>query len=568
MEPETPTAPIQSASFSTVKDFEACPYRVYLAKVEQVPPPEIGDDPKHPLVRGDRVHKEAEAYIRGEGSLTKDLRKFSGRLEHLAERYAEGFVEVEEKWGFTTDWQPCDWKSAAIRMIADAVEHYDPETKALHVIDWKGLALDTPVPTPTGWTTMGELAVGDTLFDDQGAPCTVTAKSDVHHRRCFRVTFDDTSSVICDDVHKWVTNQGVIETADIYDRLSESRTPGFYVPLTAPLQTEASELPIEPYLLGVWLGDGKHTSGEICKPDPELWDELERLGHVFGEDYSRDAVGASTRARSSTIYGLRTQLRQNELLGNKRIPECYLRASYEQRLALVQGLMDTDGNVNTVRKQAVFTTTDKGLSDQMFELLVSLGQRPLQSATKQRGFGKTVTAYPISFRPVGGFQPFRLPRKRDRIDPNRSVHWRWTARRIQNVEEIDTVPTQCIQVDSPNHTFLCTQWMIPTHNTGKSFNKEVEHTQQRQLYAIGAFMRYPEIQFIESVHAYLDEGKEKTSQYTRANLPHLLPNWDRRLRNLLGAMTFPPKANRGNCRFCDFGLNVGTGACPYAVPYE
>jgi RecB family exonuclease len=128
--------PVQKWSFSVLKDFEACPYRVYLSKVEQEPEPDI-EDPDHPLIRGDRVHKEAEAFIRGEGPRTRDLRKFDEELHRLRDRYAEGAVEIEQKWGFTRNWEPTDFFGSDVwgRVICDVVEHLDNNT--LNIDDWK-----------------------------------------------------------------------------------------------------------------------------------------------------------------------------------------------------------------------------------------------------------------------------------------------------------------------------------------------------------------------------------------------------------------------------------------------
>ena len=81
----------------------------------------------------------------------------------------------------------------------------------LRVIDYKGLALDTPIPTPAGWTTMGALNVGEKVFGAAGAPVTVTGKSQVHHRPCYRIMFSDGSSVICDNVHLWQVDDGTLE---------------------------------------------------------------------------------------------------------------------------------------------------------------------------------------------------------------------------------------------------------------------------------------------------------------------------------------------------------------------
>lgn len=130
-------APIKAGSFSIIKDFETCPFRVFLAKVEKEPEPEIDDDPNHPLIRGDRIHKEAEAFIRGEGPLTRDLRRVEGRLNELKEKYQDGVIEVEQKWGFNRDWEPVDFfaDDVWLRVICDVVEHLD--TNQIWVEDWK-----------------------------------------------------------------------------------------------------------------------------------------------------------------------------------------------------------------------------------------------------------------------------------------------------------------------------------------------------------------------------------------------------------------------------------------------
>lgn len=130
--------PIKKWSFSALKDYEECPYRVYLKRVERAPTPDISGQESHPLVRGDRIHKEAEAFVRGEGPLTKDLRKFSTELEGLQQRFTDGTVQVEQEWGFTKEWAVTDWRDPACwAMIkADVVDELDGGL-TLHVIDYK-----------------------------------------------------------------------------------------------------------------------------------------------------------------------------------------------------------------------------------------------------------------------------------------------------------------------------------------------------------------------------------------------------------------------------------------------
>lgn len=137
--------PVESWSFSALTADEKCPYFTYLAKVEKVPQPEP-DDPDHPLIRGDRIHKEAENFIKGKGPFTRNLRKFEETLQYYADQFQQGRVEVEEKWGFDKEWSPTDWKSAWLRVVCDVVLHRTDENW-LTVDDWKtGKSFNKQVP--------------------------------------------------------------------------------------------------------------------------------------------------------------------------------------------------------------------------------------------------------------------------------------------------------------------------------------------------------------------------------------------------------------------------------------
>jgi hypothetical protein len=534
-----PLGPVRAWSMSRLFDFENCPHAVYLSKVENMP------SPSGPAAeRGTAVHDHIEKYIQGEhADVIKEMSGFRPLIDLLRDEFAAARVEVEGDWAFDRTWNTTGWsaKDAWARFKLDAI-HFQSDTSA-KVIDWKGLALDTRLPTPTGWTTMADVQVGDQLFGSDGKPCAVVGKSEVHHRACYRITFDDTSTVECDDEHLWETvTRGVISTAEI----AELRAKGEHVYMSVATASDlpVTELPIDPYILGLWLGDGKHTSGEICKPDAAIWDYVAERGFETGGDYNQDNDKSTVR----TVYGLRKALRKAGILGNKHIPAIYLRASYQQRLDLLRGLMDSDGNANPHRKQCVFTTCDRAMSDAVMELLFSLGQRPNQAITTQRGFGKTVTAYPVHFRPLNGLQPFALPRKADRVGD-----WgngRSDTRRVTTVEPIATVPTQCIAVNSPDNTYLCTDRWLVTHNTGRKFGNELKHNQQGMGYAIAAFARYPELEFVEVQFAYLDKFDELRGSYTRQQAELLRPMLEERADKMTTCTDFEPKPSFHACRWC------------------
>jgi CRISPR/Cas system-associated exonuclease Cas4 (RecB family) len=119
------TGPIPFWSFSALKDFETCPYKIYLQRVERHPRPKYDDDPNHPLTRGSRIHREAELFVKGEGPLTKDLVKQKDRLIELAEVYQEGRLEVEQSWWADRNWTPVNYEDPSkwVVVICDAFEH-------------------------------------------------------------------------------------------------------------------------------------------------------------------------------------------------------------------------------------------------------------------------------------------------------------------------------------------------------------------------------------------------------------------------------------------------------------
>jgi len=389
------------------------------------------------------------------------------------------------------------------------------------ICDWKGLPLDTPLPTAKGWSTMEDISVGDLVFDKDGQLTKVLAKSQPSMKPCYKIKFDDTSTVICDKDHLWtLEDNSVVNVLDlkVKDNISTAK----------PLDLNEVDLPIDPYVFGLWLGDGRNRGGEITSSDEFVFEEIMRRGYNVG-----DNIGGKDRCVSKTVHKITPLLRQLNVINNKHIPLMYLRSSHSQRLDLLRGLMDSDGGANPYRHQAVFTNCNRILSDNVKELLLSLGQRPNQCKTTQKGFGLAVNAYPLHFRPIN-INPFLLPRKADRIDPS----WgpgKSNKRQIRSITKIKNMITQCILVDSPTNTYLCTKDMIPTHNTGKRLDWATGATKdqhslfsdaQLRIYHYAAHHLYPEaktfivtIYFINyggafTVH-FQDSDLEKTEEMLR-----------------------------------------------------
>lgn len=357
-------------------------------------------------------------------------------------------VEAEPHFNLTLE---RDWGSVGLKGTIDLVT--SPSEDSIEIVDWKGLPLDTPIITINGWSTMGELKVGDIIFDKDGFKTKVIGKSKIKFKNCYEIIFDDKTKVVCDDEHLWTLMDGTVK------QITDLKI-GDKISITKPINTEEVKLPIDPYVLGIWLGDGRNRSGEVSNMDSFIFEEIERRGYTIGKDISHKTCP------SRTIFGLTTKLRKLNLLRNKHIPSIYLRASIQQRLDLLRGLMDSDGNANKTRKQAVFTTCRFQLSNDVQELLVSLGQRPNQSVVHRIINNKDVLIYPLAFRPID-INPFLLPRKSEQI----LKQWGYgksNYRTIKNISILEEkLHTQCIMVDSPSNTYLCTRNMIPTHNTGQ-----------------------------------------------------------------------------------------------------
>lgn len=538
-------------SFSRLMQYEACPMRVKLKVIDRCPEPP--PDPKSPLERGNREHDRYERYVKGDTSAldnaeARQLAFHRPNFDKLAELYAAGMATAEDNWKFDADWNVIDGDTRDYWLFAKLDAYvYDPEQSLVIAIDFKGFPLDTKIPTPSGFTTMDEVRVGDHVFDMHGITCQVTGKSHVKHLDCYRITFDDTTTVDCDAEHLWrLVDDRVVPVTAL---LRNDR-----IPTAGALQLPDAALPIDPYVFGLWLADGKHTSGEVSKPDAFVWEEIQRRGYEIGTNTGRTCP-------TRTVKGIRGHLSALGVLGNKHIPASYMRASEKQRIDLLRGLCDGDGYANPVRRQVNLNFANKTLSDQVVHLLRTLGQRPLQSTTQGFGFGKSVTAYPINFRPRN-FVPFLLPRKAAGV-----AEWgegRAGFRRVVSVARIPSVPTQCIAVNSPSRTFLVTEQFVPTHNTGRSDYKTIEHVQQLQLYNALSALRNEDADRFISENWYVDEQYVRSFELTREEALRYVGRFQKRADTMLNDKTFRPNPNKITCKYCPFSPR-GSGACPVGV---
>jgi replicative DNA helicase len=417
----------------------------------------------------------------------------------------------------------------------------------------KALALDTPLATPTGWTTMGEVRVGDQLIGADGRPTTVVASTDVMvDRPCYGVKFSDGTVIVADAEHQWLTEtrasrRSAQQAAACHNRCKNQRTfaevrttkqiaktlrghtadgrLNHSVVNTQALDLPHQRLPLAPYVLGVWLGDGQSADARFTTADPEIVCNVEAEGYdvvphgdlTYGIRFPapdaiapRDCVvcGASFVPQTSQVRtcgrscggkvrfvsapvptptcpdcgapsaGLRRCQRCHDqhgtvqgilrtlgVLGNKHIPASYLRASADQRRALLAGLLDTDGTV-TAGGSVQFSVTNQRLAEDVRELIVSLGYRCSESTKRVKGRTEaSSTAYTITYGTDDDV--FRLERKRLLHKERRRVAGtaRTGSRFITDVRPVSSVPVRCIEVDNADHLYLASRSMIPTHNS-------------------------------------------------------------------------------------------------------
>lgn len=345
----------------------------------------------------------------------------------------------------------------------------------------KSLDINTPILTKRGWLTMGDVVDGDCVFDENGQWCNVIKAHQIHNNHeCFEILFSTGEKIIADEFHLWTVRltpafnrampRRTITTSEIAKIYLTGESTAFsskpkakyknkrsilFIDKPKALQYQPnSTLPIEPYVLGAWLGDGASDSGHFTNQDDEIISNI--------RDNGFDIVQSSHSKIEWGILKLAVPLRELGLKNNKHIPIQYLNSSFEDRIELLKGIVDTDGSV-ALDGQTEISVCNEKLANDILELVRSLGF--LAKMTQNKSFlnGKRYKdRYRIKF--TTSEQISSLSRKAERLKNGKD---RLTNQRIyiKSIKKINPTPVRCLTVDSPSRLYLVGKTLIPTHNT-------------------------------------------------------------------------------------------------------
>ncbi len=350
----------------------------------------------------------------------------------------------------------------------------------------KAQPLDAKVLTRTGWKTMGELRLGDQLAAIDGRPSRVAGLFPQGRKQIFRITFSDGRSTECCAEHLWRVwyreweVPRVLTTAGLQQKLTCKRYKGrLWIDLFAGEFGHKDALPLDPWLLGALIGDGKLSGGSVTfsTAEPEqIARLLERAGSAFAANktgtHDYRIVTAAGRTRPGQ-QGMVPNAIKQALVGlglwdvrseQKFIPACYLGATREFRIELLRGLLDTDGwaeKWGSVR----FTTSSPLLAEGVAELVRSLGgicrtsmKHPHYTHLGERRAG--LPSHVINIQLANQAELFHSARKQERVRPFR-FNKRLT---IASVEPTRVAEAQCIAVTHPEKLYITDDYIV-THNT-------------------------------------------------------------------------------------------------------
>lgn len=356
----------------------------------------------------------------------------------------------------------------------------------------KALTNDTKIPTPLGWTTMGELKVGDYVFDRLGKPTKITGVYPQGLLDTYKVTLKDGREILCNDEHIWsvFTSKGNLKNMTVREMLDNGifindnpKHAKYYIPMNEAVEYPKSELKVDPYVLGAFIGDGSLMESKLTISSEDI--EIPKIiAEKLGTEYKH--VPNSSKYRYNFLlpknhdFNLYHKSDKNLLTKHifpqewchksydKFIPKEYLTSSIEQRFELLQGLLDTDGSITKDSRGTItYKTVSEQLAKDVNELAFSLGMKStIKKYISKQGY---LDSYNVYFNVPNEIKPkmFKLSRKKEIAEKlaNNPKRARYDRVAISNIEKLDFKSEMtCIMVDNNEHLFQAGLYGV-THNT-------------------------------------------------------------------------------------------------------
>ena len=347
------------------------------------------------------------------------------------------------------------------------------------------------IPTPNGYKKMGDIEAGDYVFGENGNPIKVLNTYPHKGKEIYKVTFSDGTFSYCGLEHLWKVTTKTRETRKqpwVVMSLEEMLKHGlqynsasrenkglkkvnkYKIPVCEPVEYSKKEYFIDPYILGICLGDGNMCNNgiNISIPDFEI-ETSEKIKACLNEGYTLSINRSASCPRYRIIQdgkgrnnGYITEIKRlglNVHGNNKFIPEEYKLGSIEQRISLLRGLMDSDGSIRNGNKIGYYTNS-KQLAEDVSELVFSLGGIARISGYEREKNGKKRIEYHVRIQIK--MNPFSLQRKAEKYS---LTYKKYCVKYIVSAEFDHIEDAKCLMVDSDKHTYLTSKNYIVTHNT-------------------------------------------------------------------------------------------------------
>lgn len=379
----------------------------------------------------------------------------------------------------------------------------------------KAQPLDSKILTPTGWIEMKDIKVGDVISCPDNSTSKVTGVFPQGKIPVYEVIFNDGTKTKCCENHLWKIRKNTSKKYniiplkhminDLYYETNngEKRIKNFSIPLQCAYMEE-NKVPIDPYLLGVIIGDGCSRNGiTITTKDIEIIEECTKIlpdnVKIKKQNSSKYIYGIVNKNYSWKNPNLLKKLLENlgidkKLSYEKFIPKQYLFNSKENRISLLQGLMDTDGyisnNINVKSKEISFCTTSINLRDNFIDLVRSLGGKAKyyeKNSTYKYKNKKTNgrISWNIYINLPSDIIPFRLKRK---INRYKTIKKYPISKGIKDIKLIGNIESQCISIDHPDRLYITDDFIV-THNTFITLAAALQLVLQEKLYKKIVFVK-------------------------------------------------------------------------------